>query len=84
MDDLLIDLLGEDKNISKFCKRFYTIGSKSAGRGVFHFVFNRANTSDVVYEELPENTTLERKLKQLYIGGKAIYEFLGFIPRSKI
>lgn len=84
MDDKLCDLLGEDANISKFCNRFYSIGSKSSARGVFHFVFMRADVKNVDYATLPENTSLERKLKQLYINGDVIYENLGFIPRSKI
>jgi hypothetical protein len=84
MDDKLCDLLGEDKNISKFCARFDKIGRKSAGRAVFSFVFLLANVSDVDYNALPENTTLERALKKHYLEGKAIYEVLGYIPKKRI
>ena len=84
MDDQLCDLLGEDKNISKFCARFDKIGRKSAGRGVFSFVYLLPNTSSVDYSALPENTSLERILKKHYLDGKAIYEMYGYIPKKRI
>ena len=84
MDDQLIDMLGEDKNISKFCARFDKIGRKSGGRGVFSFVYLLPHTSNVDYNALPENTTLERLLKKHYLEGKAIYEHYGYIPKKRI
>jgi hypothetical protein len=84
MDDQLRDILGEDKNISKFCARFDKIGIKSGGRGVFSFVYLLPHTSEVDYNALPENTTLERLLKKHYLDGKAIYECYGYIPKNRI
>ncbi|MBE6597462.1 MAG: hypothetical protein E7641_07310 [Ruminococcaceae bacterium] len=84
IDKQLIDLLGEDKNISKFCKRFIRVGMKSGAMGVMFFVFMRAHSSDISFEELPENTTLEKVLKRHYLDGKAIYEVYGYIPNSRI
>ena len=84
MDDMLIDLLGEEKNISKFCGRFLKIGQRSAGRAVFSFVFLQPDVNNVDYSTLPENTTLEKLLKKHYIDGNAIYECYGYIPKSKI
>ena len=84
MDDMLIDMLGEEKNISKFCGRFLKIGQRSAGRAVFSFVFLQPDVNNVDYNALPENSSLERLLKQHYIDGKAIYECYGYIPKDKI
>lgn len=84
MDDQLRDILGEDKNISKFCARFDKIGRKSSGRSVFSFVYLLPHVTDVDYNALPENTTLERLLKKHYLDGKAIYECYGYIPRNRI
>ena len=84
MDDQLCDLLGEDKNISKFCRRFSKITRKSQGRAVFSFVFLLPHVSNVDYSKLPENTSLERVLKGHYLDGKAIYECYGYIPKGKI
>jgi hypothetical protein len=84
MDPQLVDMLGENANISKFCKRFKPICYRSTATGVFSFVFLKYHTSNVVIEELPERTSLERKIKQHYLDGKAIYEMFGYIPKDKI
>ena len=84
MDPQLVDMLGENTNIAKFCKRFKPMCMKSSAKGVFSFVFLKYHTSNVVYEELPERTTLERKLKEHYLSGKCIYEMYGYIPKNKI
>lgn len=84
MDGHLIDILGEDKNISKFCKRFDRIAIKSSGRSVFSFVFLKADVNNVNYAALPENTSLERALKKHYLDGGVIHEYYGYIPKSKI
>lgn len=77
LDPQLVDMLGEDSNISKFCKRFNPITSKSGGNAVFGFVFLRPDDNYTI-EELPENTRLERALKKHYLNSKAIYEMHGY------
>ena len=77
MDPQLDDMLGKNTNIVKFSKRFHRLGRKSGGRGVFDFVFRIAD-EEIDIQNLPENTTLERKLKQHYLEGKAIYGCDGF------
>ena len=77
MDPQLDEMLGEDTNIVKFSKRFHRLTRKSDGRGVFDFVF-RIEDEEIDIQNLPEHTTLERKLKQHYLEGKAIYGCDGF------
>ena len=77
LDRQLIDILGEETNISKYCKRFTPLAVKSAGRSVFTFVFERPDQNFEI-SELPENTRLERSLKSHYLNGGAIYETFGF------
>ncbi len=84
MDEQLIDLLGEEKNISRFCARFSKVGRKSSGRAVFSFVYLLHDVNNVDYEALPEKTSLERTLKKHYLEGKSIYEQYGYIPKSKL
>lgn len=84
MDEQLVDLLGEEKNISKFCKRFDKVGRKSQGRAVFSFVYLLHDVKNVDYNALPESTTLERILKKHYLDGKSIYEIYGYIPKSRL
>ena len=84
MDPQLVTMMGEQSNIAKFCKRFRPCCMKSGGMGVFNFVYLIYDVSTVVFEELPENTSLERKLKKHYLDGNAIYEMYGYIPRSRL
>ncbi len=84
MDLHIVDLIGEDKNISKFCKRFDRISIKSSARSVFSFVFLQTDVNNVDLAALPESTSLERALKSHYLGGSAIHEYYGYIPKSKI
>lgn len=77
MDPQLIDLLGSEKNISKFNQRFKKITLKSSGNSVFNFVFQKPDMNFVL-DDLPENTSLERALKKHYQAGKAIYGTTGY------
>ena len=76
-DPQLSEVLGEDSNIAKFAGRFYKIAFKSDGKGVFYHAFakNRDEVKDV--SQLPETTSLWRKLKKHYMSGKCIYEVQG-------
>lgn len=77
MDPQLVDLLGKEANISRFCNRFRKVTMKSDGNAVFRFVFLKPDTNFEL-TELPETTTLERALKNHYLNGKAIYEICGY------
>ncbi len=78
LDPQLEQLLGSDSNIVKFGKRFNRIGAKSAGRGVFYFIFNQPLNTEPPISTLPERTRLERALKEHYTNNKAIYEMHGY------
>jgi hypothetical protein len=56
----------------------------SNGLEVFVFVFDRAisSLSEVNLEELPENTSLAKSLKALYLEGHYLCETGGFRPFS--
>lgn len=82
MDPQLLDLVGADSNIGKFCSRFRKMTTKSAGNGVFGFIFNQPDMNFKL-EELPENTRLEKALKEHYRNEKVIYEMFGYFPFAK-
>ena len=84
MDPQLAKILGEDSNITKFVNRFIPACGRSAGRGVFSFVFLQPKPAETVIENLPEDTSLQRKLKEHYLNGGCIYEMHGFIPKDRI
>ena len=84
LDTQLYGLIGEESNIAKFSKRFRHVRRAGSGMGVFTFVYNIGKAENIVLEKLPENTMLERLLKERYLSGKAIYETYGFIIKDEI
>ena len=80
LDPQLCDILKPESNIVGFCKRFKPLAIVDSGSCVFGFVFKKPNM-DFCISELPETTSLERAVKNHYLGGKAIYEYFGyFLP----
>ena len=77
MDPQLDEILNPESNIVKFRQRFKPLTHKSKGQDVFNFIFNKPNM-DFDIQDLPEETSLHRALKNHYLSGKAIYEFDGF------
>ncbi|HBN82211.1 MAG TPA: hypothetical protein DDZ89_00020 [Clostridiales bacterium] len=71
MDPQLADMLPANSNIVSFQNKYIRFPSYSTGTGVMSFVFWRKYDR---YEDLPETTSLERKIKQHYINNKYIYE----------
>lgn len=79
LDPKLAEILGPDSKITGFINRYLKYPIKSAGKEVFGFVFPREFES---YESLPEDTSLQRKLKAMYINGEFIYAHAGFVIGS--
>lgn len=75
LDPSLKDLLQPTAKIPQFGNMFTRYPSKSAGREVFSFVFPQA----MPLQQLPENTSLERAVKNHYINGNHILAYSGFI-----
>jgi hypothetical protein len=78
LDPQLEEMLGAQSNIARFGRRFSRLTAKSGGNAVFGFVFLKPNPAEVILDDLPENTRLERALKAHYKSGKAIYELQGY------
>ena len=77
LDPALRTLLGEGSRIVAFGERFIRCpGKASLGRSGFSFVFLGYSCPD---SELPENTSLRRKLKKQYLDGGFTYGYRGFI-----
>lgn len=78
LNPALIQLLGENSNISQFCSRFLPMTQVAEGKDVFHFVFGLSD-ADVPLETLPEDTSLRRVLKKYYLEGNVLYELYGLL-----
>ena len=76
IDPQLDEILNPESNIVKFRQRFHSLNHKSAGKGIFNFIFNKADMNFEI-RDLPEDTGLQRALKKHYMNGKAIYEMEG-------
>jgi len=76
LDPALADIVGAESKIVAYGARFARYPLLSAGREVFNFVFP-PNVTDL--SALPENTRLERGLKELYLNGGYIHAFGGVI-----
>lgn len=50
---------------------------KTEGIDVFNFVFKMQYTKEIDYNSIPEDTSLQRALKNHYLDGKYIYEYEG-------
>lgn len=79
-DPALAEALPPTSRILSFASHFLRYPAKSLGNEVFSFVFQKTNGP---LEELPENTGLQRALKQKYLAGGAIYAYSGlYVPKQ--
>ncbi len=76
LDPQLGKLLGDQSKIAGFSRCFARYPNKSGGKDGFTFVFPRLEED---YKTLPEDTSLQRKLKQLYLDGDGIYTYSGIV-----
>lgn len=84
-DPVLADMIGKESKIVRFGDLFIRYPILSPGTSVFSFVFHQKlptmqKVPDMEHiAALPENTRLERGIKQLYLDGKAVLNFNGAI-----
>lgn len=79
LDPRLAEMLGEDSRLTKFLSRFSKHPCKSDGNAVFTCVFPGKPES---LDDLPEDTSLQRKIKAHYLGGGYIHSFAGVITEE--
>lgn len=75
LDPRYREILGPDAKMTKFMERFVKHPVWNQGTSPFGYVF--PVTDDL--QSLPEDTTLQRKLKQMYITGDCIYNYAGLL-----
>jgi len=77
LDPALIQFVGEGSKIAGLQSRFIKYPQLSGSRPSFSFVFGKPNYDN--YEDLPENTSLQRKLKKLYLEGGCTRTYAGIV-----
>ena len=75
MSPQLKEILKGDSNLLRFQAPYRKYPCKTKGEDVFNFVFKMLPPKS--YEALPEETSLQRALKQIYLNGGYLYEYNG-------
>ncbi len=77
------EVMGGSTNITRFGDMFdrYDVGD-TKGESVFWRVYNIAGVPPI--ETLPENTTMQKRMKEYMLSGKRVYACGGFISREKL
>lgn len=70
-------ILKPTSNILAFQNKFVQVPCYSSGKGVYSFVFN-LDTAPESNAALPEKTSLQRAIKEVYLNGDYIHEGAGF------
>lgn len=78
----LEQVLKPTSNILAFGRQFFGFPVTANGTGVFTFAFHKAvpKLGELDIDALPEETSLQRGVKQLYKNGGYIYEYAGLFP----
>lgn len=76
LDPKLQTFVGPNSKITGLQNAFCTYPQKCDGKGLFGYVFPKNYES---IETLPEDTSLQRKLKRWYMDGGYIYDYAGAI-----
>ncbi len=78
LSEQLKDFLKPDSKILGFQKWFIKVPLKSGAADVFDFAFSGHKVDREHPEMLPETTTLQRGVKNLYVNGEYLHEGAGF------
>ena len=76
----ITECLSENSKILQFRNIFDRYPVLSTGKELMTYLYT-ADTED--YESLPENTSLQRKVKQIYLDGRFIYAGAGIITNEE-
>lgn len=76
LDPALKTIQGEQSKITKFMELFAKYPIKDSGKAVFSFVFPSFCAH---VEDLPEETSLQRKIKKLYLDGGFVHSYAGLL-----
>lgn len=72
MEKRLRQIMGRDTNITLFADKYHAFPLKSAGNGVYAFLYHLP--AQVAPEEVPENNSMQRAVKKYLCDGNYFYE----------
>jgi hypothetical protein len=77
MEKRLKEIMGRETNITRFADAWQPLPLLSQGEGVYSFLFHVPAQTAV--DDLPENSSMQRKLKQYLQEGNLFYEKCGLL-----
>ncbi len=78
LEKRLEEIQGKKSNVTRFMDLYYGYPLKSSGQAVYSFVFKIPSPMPV--DELPENSSMQRAVKEHLKKGGYIYEKGGYMP----
>ena len=72
-------MLKENSNIVKFSKHFVITEKEECTKDILNFIFELTECKD--YRKLPENTSLEKQVKEYLIKGKKFHLGIGLLKK---
>ena len=75
----LLSILKPQSNIIKFRERYMCYPGETQGEDVFNFVFKLKFKK---FEDMAEDTSLQREVKKIYLSGNYVYEYSGVILKD--
>lgn len=79
LDPMIKKVMGKDTNMTRFADRFTRYPIESIGTSVFHYLYLTTDTENI--DILPENTSMQRKIKTHLKSGGKIYNFQGVFTK---
>lgn len=77
LEKRLKDIMGKETNITRFADKYTVFPQLSEGDDIYTFLFNRPGK--VKADELPEESSMHRKVKKYLSDGNVFYEKSGII-----
>ena len=72
-------MLKNDSNIVKFSKHFVITEGEECTKDILNFIFELTECKD--YKKLPENTSLERNVKEHLLKGETFHLGIGLLKK---
>jgi len=82
LDPKIKEVIGKETNMTRFADRFTRYPVESNGTSVFHYLYLTTDTENI--DALPEDTSMQRKIKKHLQDGGKILNFKGVFRKEDL